>query len=78
MASAGNEAQSPVQDTSSPPTMSGIAEKEGVTIEAVHTEHAAEQLNAIDFELLSRESIRFKSRATLRLMLVIFVQAISQ
>ena len=46
-------------------------------IEKVQIEVAAQQLNVIDFELLSRESIQFKSKATLRLILVIIIQGIS-
>ena len=47
-------------------------------LQAIHVEQAAEQLNTIDFELLSREAIRFKSRATLRLLVVIIIQGISK
>ena len=46
-------------------------------IEEIQVEVAAQQLNQIDFELLSRESIQFKSRATFRLILVIVIQGIS-
>jgi hypothetical protein len=51
----------------------GVSEK----IEEIQVEVAAHQLNQIDFELLSRESIQFKSKATLRLILVIIIQGIS-
>jgi hypothetical protein len=47
-------------------------------IEAIQVEVATEHLNVIDFELLSRESINFKSKATLRLLLVIIIQGISK
>jgi hypothetical protein len=47
-------------------------------IEVIQVQAAAEHLNVIDFELLSRESIQFKSRATLRLIVVIIIQGISE
>jgi hypothetical protein len=47
-------------------------------IEVIQVEAATQQLNVIDFDLLSRESIQFKSRATLRLLLVIIIQGISE
>ena len=47
-------------------------------IEEIQIENAAQQLNVVDFDLLSRESIQFKSRATLRLIRVIIVLGISQ
>ena len=46
-------------------------------VEEIQSEEAAQHLNVIDFELLSRESIRFKSKATIRLLLVIIIQGIS-
>ena len=47
-------------------------------VEEIQLENAAQQLNVVDFDLLSRESIQFKSRATLRLIRVIVIQGISQ
>ena len=47
-------------------------------IEEARIENAAQQLNVLDFDLLSMESIQFKSRATLRLIGVIVVQGIGQ
>lgn len=58
----------------SPPVESEHIEK----IEEARIENAAQQLNVLDFDLLSRESIQFKSRATLRLIIVIVIQGISQ
>ena len=57
-----------------PPNEEHIDEK----IEAIQVEVAADHLNVVDFELLSRESIKFKSRATLRLLAVIVIQGISE
>ena len=47
-------------------------------VEEIQIENAAQQLNVVDFDLLSRESIQFKSRATLRLVRVIVIQGISE
>lgn len=47
-------------------------------VEEIRIEEAAVELNIIDLEILAAESIRFKSRATLRLLIVILVQAISK
>ena len=47
-------------------------------IEIIQVEAAQHQLNTIDFELLSRESIKFKSKATLRLLVVIVIWGISE
>jgi hypothetical protein len=58
----------------SPPAESEYIEK----IEEARIGNAAQQLNVLDFDLLSRESIQFKSRATLRLIRVIIIQGISQ
>jgi hypothetical protein len=46
-------------------------------VEDIQIENAAQQLNVVDFDLLARESIQFKSRATLRLIRVIIIQGIS-
>jgi hypothetical protein len=47
-------------------------------IEEHQAEVAQDQLNRIDIDLLSHESIQLKSRATLRLLLVILVQGLSK
>ena len=47
-------------------------------IEETRIENTAVELNVIDLERLSAESIQFKSRATLRLLIVVLVQAISK
>ena len=46
--------------------------------EEVQIEAAARQLNTVDVELLSRESIHFKSRAALRIIVVVVIQGISK
>ena len=46
--------------------------------EEIRIENTANELNAIDLELLAAESIQFRSKATLRLAVVILVQAISK
>ena len=47
-------------------------------VEEIRIENTSVELNTIDLELLAAESIRFRSRATLRLAVVILVQAISK
>lgn len=42
--------------------------------DALQVELATRQLNEADIELLSKEAIRFRSKATLRLILVLVVQ----
>ena len=78
MASVATEINLPAATVFSHEDTLDTTENQYEKLQAIHIEHAAEKLNTVDFELLSRESIRFKSRATLRLLLVIFVQGISE
>ena len=60
------------------PPDDGLDNEIGEKIEVIQVENATQQLNTVDFELLSRNSIDLKSKAALRLFGVIVIWGISK